>query len=108
MNGARKYVVSNTLTEATWENSSVISGDVSAALTTLKEDTRLDDRQRDPGALAARAGPGRRAAPAGAPDRRRPRQEALRRRRDRAAEAGVRYDLRDRRAAPRLRARHPA
>src|ERR1044072_4681686 len=27
MNGARKYVVSNTLTEATWENSSVISGD---------------------------------------------------------------------------------
>src|SRR5215218_6921956 len=30
MNGARKYVVSNTLTDATWENSSVISGDVAA------------------------------------------------------------------------------
>jgi dihydrofolate reductase len=41
MNGARKYVVSNTLTEAIWENSSVVGGDVKAALTTLKEDTRL-------------------------------------------------------------------
>jgi dihydrofolate reductase len=26
MNGARKYVVSNTLTDATWQNSSVING----------------------------------------------------------------------------------
>ena len=41
MNGARKYVVSDTLTEATWENSSVISGDVAAELTRLKADTRL-------------------------------------------------------------------
>ena len=41
MNGARKYVVSDTLTEATWENSSVISGDVAAQLTRLKADTRL-------------------------------------------------------------------
>ncbi len=41
MNGARKYVVSNTLTEATWQNSSVISGDVVAELTRLKADTRL-------------------------------------------------------------------
>ena len=41
MNGARKYVVSNTLTEATWENSSVITGDVAAELTRLKADTRL-------------------------------------------------------------------
>jgi dihydrofolate reductase len=41
MNGARKYVVSNTLTEATWENSSVITGDVAAELTKLKADTRL-------------------------------------------------------------------
>jgi hypothetical protein len=39
MNGARKYVVSNTLTEATWENSSVINDDVYASLATLKEDT---------------------------------------------------------------------
>ena len=41
MNGARKYVVSNTLTDATWENSSVISGDIAAELTALKADTRL-------------------------------------------------------------------
>lgn len=41
MNGARKYVVSNTLTDATWENSTVISGDVQAELTRLKRDTRL-------------------------------------------------------------------
>jgi dihydrofolate reductase len=41
MNGARKYVVSNTLTEATWENSTVINGDVAAELTALKQDTRL-------------------------------------------------------------------
>jgi hypothetical protein len=37
MNSARKYVVSNTLTEATWENSSLIRGDVAAELTRLKD-----------------------------------------------------------------------
>jgi dihydrofolate reductase len=41
MNGARKYVVSNTLREATWENSSVINGDVYASLAALKKDTGL-------------------------------------------------------------------
>ncbi|MDQ3733912.1 MAG: dihydrofolate reductase family protein [Actinomycetota bacterium] len=41
MNGSRKYVVSNTLIDATWENSSVIHGDVNAELTKLKDDTRL-------------------------------------------------------------------
>jgi dihydrofolate reductase len=41
MNGGRKYVVSNTLTEATWENSSVITGDVAAELTRLKADVGL-------------------------------------------------------------------
>jgi dihydrofolate reductase len=41
MNGTRKYVVSNTLTEAAWENSSVITGEVKAALTSLKADNRL-------------------------------------------------------------------
>ena len=41
MNGARKYVVSNSLTEATWVNSSIISGDVAAALAELKQDTGL-------------------------------------------------------------------
>ena len=41
MNGARKYVVSNTLSEPTWENSSVINGDVYASLAALKKDTGL-------------------------------------------------------------------
>jgi dihydrofolate reductase len=41
MNGARKYVVSNTVSEATWENSSVINGDVYASLAALKKDTGL-------------------------------------------------------------------
>ena len=41
INGGRKYVVSNTLTQASWENSSVITGDVVAELTKLKADTRL-------------------------------------------------------------------
>lgn len=43
MNGARKYVVSRELEEATWENSTVVSGDaeaVAAELVALKE--RLD------------------------------------------------------------------
>ena len=39
MNGAKKYVVSTTLTEATWENTEIISGDVGAELTRLKETT---------------------------------------------------------------------
>jgi dihydrofolate reductase len=41
MNSAHKYVVSNTLTEATWENSTVVTGDVKAALTELKKDKQL-------------------------------------------------------------------
>jgi dihydrofolate reductase len=41
MNGARKYVVSTTLTEPAWENTSVITGDVAAELTKLKADSRL-------------------------------------------------------------------
>lgn len=45
MNGARKYVVSTTVTEPTWENTTAINpasgGDVAAELTRLKADTRL-------------------------------------------------------------------
>jgi dihydrofolate reductase len=41
MNGARKYVVSNTLADATWQNSTVVSGDVAAELTALKQGARL-------------------------------------------------------------------
>ena len=36
MNGTPKYVVSNTLTSLDWQNSTLINGDVRAALTTLK------------------------------------------------------------------------
>ena len=39
MNGSRKYVVSTTLTDATWENSSVVTGDVAAELAALKQTT---------------------------------------------------------------------
>jgi dihydrofolate reductase len=41
MNGARKYVVSGSLREATWQNSTVVSGDVAAELSALKEHTNL-------------------------------------------------------------------
>jgi dihydrofolate reductase len=41
MNGARKYVVSDTLTEPSWQNTTVISGDVAGEITRLKADTGL-------------------------------------------------------------------
>lgn len=41
MNGSRKYVVSTTLTDPTWQNTVVITGDVAAELTRLKADTNL-------------------------------------------------------------------
>jgi dihydrofolate reductase len=41
MNGARKYVVSDSLTDAKWQNSTVVNGDVKAELTTLKQTTKL-------------------------------------------------------------------
>jgi dihydrofolate reductase len=37
MNGIPKYVVSNTLTSADWQNSTLVSGDVSKELTRIKE-----------------------------------------------------------------------
>jgi dihydrofolate reductase len=39
MNGIRKYVVSNTLTSAEWQNSTLISGEVFKELARLKEQT---------------------------------------------------------------------
>jgi dihydrofolate reductase len=36
MNGTRKYVASNSLTTADWENSTLVTGDVAAELTQLK------------------------------------------------------------------------
>ena len=41
MNGSRKYVVSTTLTDAAWENSTLISGGVRAELAKLKQDSNL-------------------------------------------------------------------
>jgi len=47
MNGGRKYVVSTTVTDPEWENTTAINpgdgegGDVAAQLTRLKQDTRL-------------------------------------------------------------------
>jgi dihydrofolate reductase len=41
MNGTRKYVVSTTLTDPTWENSTVVSGDVKAEIAKLKQDQQL-------------------------------------------------------------------
>ncbi|MDZ5622539.1 dihydrofolate reductase family protein [Nocardioides bizhenqiangii] len=41
MNGAKKYVVSSSLKEATWENSTVVNGDVAAELAALKENAKL-------------------------------------------------------------------
>jgi dihydrofolate reductase len=38
MNGMPKYVVSSTLEEAEWNNSTVLSGDVATAVTKLKQD----------------------------------------------------------------------
>ena len=38
MNGTRKYVVSTTLTDPAWQNSTVVNGDVTAELTRLKQD----------------------------------------------------------------------
>jgi dihydrofolate reductase len=42
INETPKYVVSNTLTEATWNNTQVISGDVAGEIGRLKEETRGD------------------------------------------------------------------
>jgi dihydrofolate reductase len=41
MNGSRKYVVSTTLTDPTWANTTVVGGDAKAELTRLKQDTRF-------------------------------------------------------------------
>ncbi|MBP2706253.1 dihydrofolate reductase family protein [Microbispora sp. RL4-1S] len=39
INNARKYVVSNTLEKADWNNTTVVSGDVAARLREIKEET---------------------------------------------------------------------
>jgi dihydrofolate reductase len=41
MNGARKFVVSTTVEDAAWENSTVVRGDVKSELIALKETQKL-------------------------------------------------------------------
>ena len=41
MNGARKYVVSTTVTDPEWENTTAINGDVAEELARLKQGTRI-------------------------------------------------------------------
>jgi dihydrofolate reductase len=42
INGIKKYVVSNTLTEATWANTTLVTGDVEAQLRGIKASTVRD------------------------------------------------------------------
>src|SRR5918995_5384718 len=42
INEVPKYVVSNTLTEATWNNTTIVSGDVAARLREIKAQTARD------------------------------------------------------------------
>jgi dihydrofolate reductase len=103
MTGSRKYVVSNTLTDAGWENSTVVSGDVKTELIKLKQDNNLGTTGSatlvrwllEEGLVDELRLPG-------APGCRRARQEAVRGRRDNATQAGLRYPLQYRRAAPDL------
>ncbi len=48
-NGMPKYVVSNTLTDPSWNNTTVLSGDVIAEVTALKE--RVDGEIQVPGSI---------------------------------------------------------
>jgi dihydrofolate reductase len=42
MNGSQKYVVSNTLTDPAWENTTVVNGDVRTEVAKLKQDKQFD------------------------------------------------------------------
>ena len=80
LNADPKVVVSNTLENPEWQNTTVISGDVVGGLTKLKDETDGDDprpRKRHARPHAARERPRRRAAPDGLPDRPRPRQASV-------------------------------
>jgi hypothetical protein len=64
MNAMPKYVVSTTLEEATWQNTTILRGiDEAAGPEGRAGRQHPRRRQPDPGPLAARARPGRRAPP---------------------------------------------
>ena len=73
MNGTTKYVVSDTLESADWQNSTLIRRDRAAAEIAEAQaapwQEHRHDRQRDPGGLAAARGPAGRAPPARLPGR---------------------------------------
>lgn len=64
MNGMKKYVVSNSLEEADWRNSEIVSGDVAKKVNEIKAEDGDD-------ITMSGSGTPRRSAPAGTPDRRR-------------------------------------
>ena len=108
MNSTKKYVVSNSLQAAEWQNSEIVSGDVAQRLTELKAQDGGDIAMSGSAttvALAAARGPARRAQPAGAPDRRRrwPGAAVSAGRAEHPARAPERADVQDRRAEPQLR-----
>ena len=102
-----KYVVSKTLTEPEWSNSTVLDGDLAKAVEDIRgsHDGDIVVRQRAARAVAARARPRRRAAPDGLPGRTRERQAPFRRDERQEAAAADRFeDGRRRRGDPHLRA----
>ena len=92
MNAMPKYVVSRTLTQADWNNSTVLSGDLAGEVDALKAAGRRGHpgrRQRHAGARSHRPGIGRRVPADGVSDRARRGQAAVRGRRGRrSADAG--------------------
>ena len=106
MNAMPKYVASTTLTELGWNNSTLLEGDVPAAVAELKEGEGGPDprrRQRHARAHADRARPRRRVPVDDLPRRPRQRPAALPRL-ARQADAGARRDdpVPDRRGRPPL------
>ena len=71
-NNMPKYVVSSTLRDPEWNNTTVLSGDLADEVSKVRDEherRRLRARERSARAGAARAGPRGRAAPDGVPGR---------------------------------------
>ena len=105
-NSIPKYVVSNSLEKADWNNTTIISGDVAAQLRELREATDGDLVLSGSATLVRwllAEGSARRAAPAAASGRRRQGRAAVRGRRRPHAEADQQRGVQHRRAEPRVR-----